>query len=108
MLSFIATLIILLNLIIITKFKSILIVPSRFCTIDLYFLHKKADIKKIYTQIKSLPLEVVSKNIKEDGKNIQLKIITKIRKDTDLFQIKDDIKKMADIQKISISESVKT
>lgn len=108
MLSFIATLIILLNLVLISRFKSNFIIASRFCTIDLYFTHKKVDIKKVYSQIKQLPLEVVSKNIKEDGKNIQLKIITKIRKDTDLFQIKDDIKSIADIQKISVNESVKT
>jgi len=61
----------------------------------------------VYNNIKKLNIEVISKNIKEDGKNTQLKIISKIRRDTDIFKIKDEIKNMADIQKISVNESVK-
>ena len=107
MLSFISTLLILLNLILISRFKERFIIPSRFCTIDIYFCQKKVNSQEIYNNIQNLNLEVISKNIKEDGKNTQLKIISKIRKDTDIFKIKDDIKNMADIQKISVNESVK-
>lgn len=107
MLAFIATLLILLNLILITRFKKRFIIPSRFCTIDIHFSAKKTDMKKIYDAIKKLPLEVISKNIKEDDRNVQLKIISKIRKNEDIFAIKDSIKSLADIQKISVSESVK-
>jgi len=61
----------------------------------------------MYEEIKKLPLEVISKNVKEDGKNTQLKIVSKIRRDENIFTIKDAIKKMADIQKVSVAESVK-
>lgn len=49
----------------------------------------------------------MSKNIKEDGKNIQLKIISEIKQNEDIFAIKDAIKAIAEIEKISVSESVK-
>jgi hypothetical protein len=107
MLAFIATLLILLNLILISKFKSKYIIPSRFCTIDIYFAAKNADVKQIYEAIKKLPLKVVSKHIKEDAKHINLKVISEIRKDEDIFAIKDTIKTLADIEKISVSENVK-
>ena len=106
-LALIATLLILLNLVLISKFKEHFIIASRFCTIDLYFCQKKTNSKEVYHAIKKLPLEVISKNIKEDGKNVQLKIISKIRKDADIFKIKDDIKKITSIQKVSVNESVK-
>jgi putative Mg2+ transporter-C (MgtC) family protein len=107
MLWLIATLLILLNLIIITQFKTRFIVSSRFCTIDIHFAAKKADTKKIYEAIKLLPLKVISKHIKEDWKHINLKIISEIRKDEDIFAIKDSIKSLTDIERITVSENVK-
>jgi hypothetical protein len=68
---------------------------------------KKADTKKIYEAIKEMPLKIISKNIKEDGRHINLKIISEIKKNEDIFAIKDNIKSLADIEKISVSESVK-
>jgi len=106
--AFAATVIILIDLILITEFKKRFIVPSRFCTIDVYFQTKKTTVKDVYLNIKKLPLTVLSKHIKEDGKNVHLKIISKIRKDEDIFAIKNSIKALTDIQKISVSESVKT
>ena len=82
-------------------------VASRFCTIDIYFLSKKTDPKKIYKAIKKLPIMVISKHIKEDDKYINLKIISEIRKDEDIFDIKDHISSLADIEKISVSEKAK-
>jgi putative Mg2+ transporter-C (MgtC) family protein len=107
MLALISTLLILLNLVLITRFKAKYIIPSRFCTIDIHFAAKKADTKKIYEAIKLLPLKVISKHIKEDWRNVQLKIISEIKKNEDIFAIKDNIKWLADIEKISVSESVK-
>jgi hypothetical protein len=92
MLALISTLLILLNLVLISRFKSKYIIPSRFCTIDIHFAAKKADTKKIYEAIKEMPLKIISKNIKEDGKHINLKIISEIRRDEDIFAIKDNIK----------------
>ncbi|MCD5375260.1 hypothetical protein LR010_02270 [Candidatus Gracilibacteria bacterium] len=45
--------------------------------------------------------------MQEDGKHINLKIISEIRKNEDIFAIKDNIKGLADIEKISVSENVK-
>jgi len=104
----VATAIILIDLILITEFKRRYIVPSRFCTIELSFTNKKTSTKEIYDSIKELPLTVLSKHIKENKHDVQLKIISKIRKDEDIFAIKNAIKALTDVQKISISESVKT
>jgi len=106
--AFVATAIILIDLILITEFKRRYIVPSRFCTIELSFTNKKTSTKEIYDSIKELPLTVLSKHIKENKHDVQLKIISKIRKDEDIFAIKNAIKALTDVQKISISESVKT
>jgi len=106
--AFVATAIILIDLILVTEFKRMFIVPSRFCTIDVYFSQKHGKTQDVYKDIKKLPLSIISKHIKEDGKNTHLKIISKIRKDEDIFAIKNAIKALANIDKISVSESVKT
>ncbi len=105
--AFVATAIILIDLILITEFKKRFLIASRFCTIDVYFSQKNGETKKVYKQIKKLPLSVISKHIKEDGKQVHLKIISKIKKNEDIFAIKNSIKALANIEKISVSESVK-
>ncbi len=105
--AFAATAIILIDLILITEFKKRYIIPSRFCTIDIYFSQKNGETQKVYKEIKKLPLSVISKHIKENGKDTHLRIISKIRKDEDIFAIKNSIKALANVQKISVSESVK-
>lgn|GEM_PF-5051662 len=107
MLAFSGTILMLLNLILITKFKGKYIVAGRLCTIDMHFSSKKIEVKKLYKNIKKLNLRVISKNIKEDRVHTQLKIISEIKKNEDIFQIKEDIQKMAHLEKITISESVK-
>jgi len=106
--AFAATIIILINLIVVTEFKQMFIVPSRFCTIDIYFSQKHWKTREVFKKIQMLPLKIISKHIKEDWKNTHLKIISNIKKNEDIFAIKDSIKKIANIDKISISESVKT
>jgi polynucleotide 5'-kinase involved in rRNA processing len=49
----------------------------------------------------------MNKSIKEDGKNIHLTIVSKIKKSENIFEIQEQIKEITKIQKISISESVK-
>ena len=105
--AFAATIIILLDLILITEFKKRYIISSRFCTIELWFPHKKDEAKEVYNKIKKLPLSVLSKHIKEDKKNIHLKVITKIRRDEDLFEIKNSVQWFTKHDKILVSESVK-
>jgi len=105
--AFAATIIILLDLILITEFKKRYIISSRFCTIELWFPHKKDEAKEVYNKIKTLPLSVLSKHIKEDKKNIHLKVIAKIRRDEDLFEIKNSVQSFTKHDKILVSESVK-
>jgi len=105
--AFAATIIILLDLILITEFKKRYIISSRFCTIELWFPHKKDEVQKVYNKIKTLPLSVLSKHIKEDKKNIHLKVIAKIRRDEDLFEIKNSVQSFTKHDKILVSESVK-
>ncbi len=105
--AFIATVIIFINLIVVTELKKMIIIPRRFCTIDIHFSQKNKKVSDVYKKIQKLPLTVVSKHIKEDGKNCHLTIVGKIRKDENLFVIKDSIKTIVDINKISISENIK-
>ncbi len=101
------TLLILLNLVLITKIKSRLITRTRFCTISLWFPKKWTSASSVYETIKTLPLIPMNKSIKEDGKNIHLTIVSKIKKSENIFEIQEQIKDITKIQKISISESVK-
>lgn len=93
--AFIATTIILFNLVIITKLKERFITPSRFCTIEVDFTKKKGKTQEIYENIKQLPLKIITKTIKEDKENGYLKIISRIKKDENLFGIKHSIMKIA-------------
>lgn len=106
--AFAAAIIIFIDLILVTEFKKRFIISSRFCTIELWFPQKDNEAQKVYKGIKKLPLDVLSKHIKEDKKNIHLKVIAKIRRDEDLFAIKNNVKLLTKYQKISVSESVKT
>jgi putative Mg2+ transporter-C (MgtC) family protein len=105
--AFAAAAIIFIDLILITEFKKRYITPSRYCTIELWFPQKDDEAQRIYKEIKDLPLTVLSKHIKEDKKNVHLKVIAKIRKDEDLFKIKNILKALTKFEKISVSESVK-
>ena len=96
-----------MDLILITEFKKRYIISSRFCTIELWFPLKNDNTHKVYNQIKKLPLSVLSKHIKEDKKNVHLKVIAKIRRDEDLFEIKKSVQSFTKYEKILVSESVK-
>jgi len=105
--AIVTTLLILLNLVLITKIKGRFITRTRFCTVSLWFPKKWTSASDVYEQIKTLPLTPMRKSIKEDGKDIHLTIVSKIKKSENIFDIQEQIKKITKIQKISISESVK-
>lgn len=102
------TCIIMLNLILITKIKSRLIVRVRYCTISVWFSKKWNNTYDVYEKIKKLPLIPVTKTIKEDEKSIHLTLVSKIKKSENIFTIQEDIKKITKTQKVSISESIKS
>lgn len=104
--AFIATTVILFNLIIITKIKERYIVPSRFCTIEVDFSKKKGKTEEIYEKIKELPLKVITKTMRENKTEGYFKIISRIKKNENLFKIKHTISKIVWVKQVSISESV--
>jgi len=105
--AFAATAIILIDLILITEFKRRYLTPSRFCTLEVWFPQKDDEALRVYKEIKKLPISILSKHIKEDKKNVHLKVIAKIRRDEDLFKIKNTIKSLTKFEKVLVSESVK-
>ena len=102
-----AACIILLNLILITKIKTRYLIPTRHCVIQLEVEKKWVDAEKLFHEIEQLPLTIVSKNIKENEKGFHLSIISKIKKTSNIFEMKEKIKTFAPIEKIHISESIK-
>lgn len=105
--GFIVTFIILINLILITKFKKHFLKPSRFCVIDIDVHKKHSWAERFHHQLQKLPIHIISKNIEESKNNVHIHIVSKIKKDVNIFKLKGKIQKIAPLEKISISENLK-
>lgn len=101
------TAIIILNLVIISKLKKHIIKPSKDCVIDINVLKKNAWAERIYHWLSKLPINILSKNITEDSKEIKIHIVSRMTSETTIFKLKWQIHKIAKLEKISISENLK-
>jgi len=65
---------------------------SRYCSIHLEFLKKDLSEKKLKRKLEELPVEVLTKNIKEDAKSTNIRIIAKIKKNIDIYDVHAQLK----------------
>lgn len=107
MIAVIATVLILANLIFVGALKSKFINKKRFCSIQITFPVNKFKNALLEEKLKSIPINIITKNIKEDTKNIEIKIISKINKNYDIAEIHEHLKQLDNISKIAIWEYVK-
>ena len=103
----VVTIMILLNLILIPKFKKYFLSPSRYCVIDIDVLKKHSWAESFHHQLQKLPIHIISKNIEESKNDIHIHIVSKIKKDINIFKLKGQIQKIAKLEKISISENLR-
>jgi putative Mg2+ transporter-C (MgtC) family protein len=105
--AWIVTIIILINLVLISKIKKYFFNSSRNCVIDIDVLKKHSWAERFHHQLEKLPIHIISKNIQESKNNVHIHIVSKIKKDINIFKLKGQIQKIAKIEKISISENLK-
>jgi len=75
--------------------------------IDIDVLKKHSWAERFHHQLEKLPINIISKNIEESKNNVHIHIVSKIKKDTNIFKLKGQIQKIAKIEKISISENIR-
>lgn len=107
MIAVIATVLILANLIFVGTLKSKYINKKRFCSIHMTFPSNNFSNAELEEKLKSIPMNIVTKNIKEDTKNIEIKIISKINKNYDISRVHEEIKELKSLTKLAIWEYVK-
>ncbi|QFR38893.1 MgtC/SapB family protein [Candidatus Gracilibacteria bacterium 28_42_T64] len=105
--AFAAVAFILFNLVFVSKIKGKFMKKSRYCSIHLEFLKKDLSEKKLIGKLDKLPVEVLTKNIKEDSKKTNIRIIAKINKNIDIYEVHAELKDIEGLSKISIGENVK-
>ena len=105
--AFAAVAFILFNLVFVSKIKWKFMKKSRYCSIHLEFLKKDLSEKKLRSKLEKLPVEVLTKNIKEDSKSTNIRIIAKIKKNIDIYVVHSQLKDIDWLSKISIWENVK-
>lgn len=103
----IATVLMLANLVFVEKLKWNMIKKRRFCSINLEFEKSKSENKEFEEKMLTIPMKVVTKNIKEDNKKTDIKIIAKIDNNYDISEIHQTIRWLDWLSKISIWEYVK-
>jgi len=103
----IATIFILFNLIIITKFKKKLIKQIRYCNICIEFEKNKKIEKKVIEKFEKLPIKIKTQDIKENNSSLTVKIVWKLNKDIEIYTLKNEISQLKNIKFISISENFK-
>jgi hypothetical protein len=82
----------LVNLIFIEKLKGGLIKKKRFCSIQLEFDKMKLSNKKFEEKMVTIPMDIITKNIKEDTKKTDIRIIAKIDNNYDISDIHQTIR----------------
>lgn len=102
-----ATAFILFNLIIITKIKNKLIKQIRYCNIRIEFDKKKLDEKDMISKLRNLPIEIISKEIKENNTKISIRIVSKINRQINIYTIQQKLRKIKNLENITVSENFK-
>lgn len=105
--ALIAAILMLANLIFIEKLKGGIIKKKRFCSINLEFDKMKLSNKHVEEKMLTIPMTIITKNIKEDNKKTDIRIIAKIDKNYDISEIHQTIRGLEGLSKISIWEYVK-
>jgi len=106
-LAILTTILIILNLTVITKLKQKYIKKSRYCHIKINFKKKNTSHTSIIKTLNSLPINITSKEIIEDGKKVTLEIYAKIEKDISIDTIHRRIKYSDDLSSVSVSENLR-
>ncbi len=102
-----ATGFILFNLIIITKLKNKFIKQIRYCNIKIEFGKQMLNEKQIIKELNKLPINIMSKEIKETNSILTIKIVSKINKQIDIYTIQQKLRKINNIGNIIVSENFK-
>lgn len=103
----ITTVFILINLILVERFKNKLVSKKRFCQVELEFKKGELNNKIMEQKLSIIPMNIMTKNIKEDMKKTDIKIIAKIDNNFDISQIHSTLSGLKGLTKISIWEYVK-
>ncbi len=103
----ITTAFILGNLVFVEKFKNKIVAKKRFCQVELEFRKWELNNKSMEQRLLKIPMNIMTKNIKEDMKKIDIKIIAKIDNHFDISQIHSTLNGLKWLTKISIWEYVK-
>jgi len=103
----ITTVLVLVSLIVLGRLENKYTKTSHYFTINIETQKKLIEDEKLYKEILTLPLDIISKNVEEEGKIMRFEFITKIPKNISIFDIKNKIKKFTHIQKVSIVEHSK-
>jgi hypothetical protein len=90
---------------VISKIKSKLIRQKRYCNIRVHFHKDKVSEKKVMNLLNNLPIYIISKEIKEDNSELTIKIVSKIDRNTDIYEIQKKFHKIENLIKISISDN---
>ncbi len=107
LLAAITTAFILINLVFVEKFKNKIVARKRFCQVELEFEKWKLNNKIMEQKLLKIPMNIMTKNIKEDLKKTDIKIIAKIDNNFDITQIHSTLSGLKWLTKISIWEYVK-
>jgi putative Mg2+ transporter-C (MgtC) family protein len=102
-----AALLILFNLIFISRIKGRFIKKKRYCSIHLEFSKIPEIELSILEKLKELQIKTITKNIKEDKHHIYVRIIAKINKNLDVYEVHRQFKKIHWLKKVSVAENVK-
>jgi uncharacterized membrane protein YhiD involved in acid resistance len=93
---------ILINLVFVEKFKQRFVQKKRFCQVELEFKKQNLSNKIIERKLKEIPMNILTKNIKEDTKKVDIKIIAKIDNNFDISEIHNTLRGLNSLTKISI------
>lgn len=107
LIAILTTLLIIFNFTVITRLKDKFIKKSRYCNIKVDFKKKNASDKDILEILSDLPINIISKEIIEDSKEISIEIIAKLSKTIDIYTIHKKLLYTDDFAKVSISEHTK-
>ena len=105
--SIVVAILILINLVVIAKVKKNYFRQKRNCIIDISVLKKHGWAERLHHEISKLPIDIISKNIDENKKEIKIYIVCVMHKETSIFKLKWAIQKMTTLEKISISENLR-
>lgn len=105
--AIITAVLILFNLIVISKIKGRFIKKKRYCSINLEFTKMKEVEISVLEVLQRLKIKTITKNIKEDKGGVQIRIIARIHKNLDVYELHGEFKAIKGLKRVSIAENVK-